>query len=190
MQSSVPLRNLRRVALLVGVALSAGGIAAACSAQAAASPTAAPAANNAPLVIHADTVLGSTNLAKGVAFCVQGNQYVRGESIVWRVRVVDPATGQQMTGDALSSVQVKLPDKTIDLKFGDHPKTNPVDHFWAGSFAIPADYPTGQLPYTVVATAKDGRTGTFDQFKVATAMLQVIAGSLPTVPPAASPSSS
>ena len=176
----------RRAGLAVAAALVVGAVAAACSSAAGNAPaaTAAPAANT-PLVLQADTVLGSTGIPKGLAFCVQQNQYSRGESIVWRVRVIDPATGKAMDASTLSSVEVKLPDKTITLKFGDHPKTNPVDHFWAGSFSIPADYPTGQLPYTVVATAKDGRTGEFDQFKVATAMLQVVAAPIPTAPPSA-----
>ncbi len=177
---------VRRAGLVVGVALMIGAATAACSSAGGNSnSTNAGAGAGAPLVLNADTVLGSTNLPKGISFCDQQNQFSRGESVVWRVRVIDPQTGKAMDGTALASVVVKLPDKTIALKYGDHPKTNPVDHFWAGSFAIPADYPTGQLPYTVVATAKDGRTGTFEQFKVSSAELQVIAAPIPTGAPAA-----
>jgi hypothetical protein len=174
----------RRIAGIVAGGVLVGALAAGCSTVAGGvQPTATAAAAPVRLAVQADTVLGSKGLPKGLGFCVPQNQFSRGESVVWRVRVIDPVTGKDMDASSLASVQVKLPDKSIDLHFADHPKTNPVDHFWAASFDIPTDYPTGQLPYSVVATAKDGRTGTFEQFKVSLAMLQVVAAPIPSAPP-------
>lgn len=147
---------------------------AACQASPAA-PTAAPAAVD--LFVAGDTVQGPLNLTDeekaGGAVCVQKNKFARNEEIVWRIRVVDPATGKQMDDKALTAVVVKLPDQELAMHYGPHPRDNPVDFFWTVAFDIPANYPTGLLNYNVAATAADGRTGTFNQFGVAAAQLTV-----------------
>ena len=66
-----------------------------------------------------------------------------------------------------------MPDQTLKMTYGAHPKTNPVDYFWAVSFTVPATYPTGTLPYTIVATAPDGRSGTFAPLNVAPSLLTI-----------------
>jgi hypothetical protein len=170
----------RRAALwLVGGALS-GLVLGACAATpgaAGAAPSAGTgaqaAAGSGALVVQADTVLGSKNLAKTEKSCVQSSQYERNEQIVWRVRVIDGATGKALDDSALTKVELKLPDQTLTLKYAPHPKTNPTDSFWAGSWTVPTDFPTGTLAYTVTATAKDGRTGTYQQFDVAPALLTI-----------------
>jgi hypothetical protein len=74
---------------------------------------------------------------------------------------------------ALSSVVVKLPDQELPMRYGPHPRDNPVDFFWTVAWTVPEAYPSGQLPYTVEATAADGRSGVFEQFGVAPAQLAV-----------------
>ncbi|MDO8485249.1 MAG: hypothetical protein Q7S35_09930 [Candidatus Limnocylindrales bacterium] len=146
----------------------------ACSA---ATSTAPPATTPvAALFIDADVVLGPKNLTeeeKPTKTCTQANRFAHNEDVVWRVKVVDPLTGKPMDDTTLASLQVKLPDQTLDLHYGGHPRVNPVDFFWTTSWVVPEGYPTGTVPYTVNATAKDGRTGTYEQFKVALAMLTV-----------------
>lgn len=136
------------------------------------------------LSVTADTVQGPFNLTdeqKTVQSCVLAGHYPRNSQIVWRVRVVDPATGEGMD-DTMVSVQVKLGDgQVIDLKYGGHPGSAPTDAFWAGSFKIPTDYPTGTLSYEVVATGTDGRTGTFRPFNVAPSLLTITEDVLPTL---------
>ncbi len=154
----------------------------ACSAAGTASPSAEPAA--AKLILQADTVWGPKNIAKADLagkICVQRNLFARNEEIVWRVKVIDPATGEPMDDQALSSVAVKLADQSLDLRYGPHPKDNPADYFWTVSWLIPKDHPTGELPYTIEATAKDGRTGTFEQFGVTLARLTVTDEIRPTI---------
>jgi hypothetical protein len=130
------------------------------------------------LLVYADTTsgsLGTTDEEKAALSCVQKNRFPQGESIVWRVRVIDPATGKPMTDKDVKTVTLTFPDGTTkDMKFGPHPKGKTDDYFWAASFKIPADYPTGAFKYKLVATGLDGVTGTFDQFNVASSLLQVI----------------
>lgn len=164
------MRLLRGSALGIG----AGLVIAACQAAAAPTPTPAPAVN---LILVSDTVQGPTNLtdeekAAG-ATCVQMNRFAKNEQIVWRTRVVDPTTGQPMDDKAVTSLVVKLPDQDLPMHYGGHPRDNPLDFFWTVGFDVPESYPSGLLNYTIVATAADGRTGTYTQFAVAAAQLTV-----------------
>jgi hypothetical protein len=147
---------------------------AACSGQAASTPSAAAATT--ALFIDADTVLGPTNLTEAeqpLKTCVQGSRFAHNEEVVWRVKVLDPVTNQAMDDKALTSVQVKLPDQTLDLHYGGHPRDTPVDFFWTIGWDVPETYPTGTVAYSIVAAAADGRTGTWEQFKVSLAQLTI-----------------
>lgn len=180
----VELRTKTSTAGALGVALGlvAAVVLSACTATGATVPSAAPAPVK--LVLQADTVWGPKNIAKADLkgkVCVQRNLFARNEEIVWRVKVIDSATGQPMDDQALTSVAVKLPDQTLDLHYGPHPKDNPVDFFWTVGYLIPMDHPSGELPYTIEATAKDGRTGTFEQFGVSLARLTITDETRPTI---------
>jgi hypothetical protein len=162
--------------LLRGLALGvvAGLLAVACQAAAAPTPTPGPPVS---LILLGDTVQGPANLtdeekASG-AVCVQKNRFAKNEEIVWRMRVMDPATGTPMDDQALASVVVRLPDQELEMHYAPHPRDNPVDYFWTVGFDVPETYPSGSLAYTVVATANDGRTGTYSQFGIAAAQLTV-----------------
>jgi len=136
------------------------------------------------LSVAADVVWGPFNLTddqKAVKSCVNDAHFPRNSQIVWRARVIDPVTGAQMD-DTVVAVQVNLGDgQVIDLKYGDHPKDTPTDSFWAGSFKVPVDYPTGTLSFEVVATATDGRAGTFVPFNVASSLLTITDDTLETI---------
>jgi hypothetical protein len=169
-------------AALGGLILTACGGSAANTAQAAApaATAAAPAASaKVPLILQSDTVLGSTNLTKAEAAtetCVRDSRYAHNQEIVFRTRVFDPTTGQPMDDSTLASVVVKLADgTTLNAKYSGHGGTtaNPADHFWAVSWVVPANYPTGELDYQVIATAKDGRTGNFLPFLVSPSLIQI-----------------
>lgn len=69
------------------------------------------------------------------------------------------------------------------MKYGPHPKTPPNESFWTQSFVIPEDFPTGTLDFTVTATDKEGRIGTFAPIHYApSALLQVLDKVRPVVP--------
>ncbi len=145
-------------------------------------PAAAPAAPAAAkaLILVGDVVRGPNRLTpdeKVYLSCVQANRIPQDGQIVWRFKVIDPATAKPMDDKALKSFVLTLPDgSTKALKYGGHGGPNKTDDFfWTTSFDVPKDYPTGAFPYKILATSTDGITGSYDQFKIASAMLQVVA---------------
>jgi hypothetical protein len=187
----------RSVALWAVGSVAIAVLVAACgSAPTQVAPTPTPGggqSGSAALIIDGDTVQGPKNLQdaeKPLRSCVQASRFAHNEQIVWRVKVLDGATGQALDDTALTSVKVTLPDQTLDLKYGGHPGKEPVDFFWTTSWTVPEGYPSGSLEYTLTATAADGRTATWEQFKVTAAMLtitdevrEVIATPVPTATP-------
>lgn len=131
------------------------------------------------LFIDVDVVRGPENMTaeeKARKSCVQASRIPVGGQVVWRVRVIDPKTGEMMDNNALASVVATLPDgQTFTMKYGAHPKDPPGEAFWTSSFKVPLDYPTGQLDYKVIATDKEGRTGEYRQImSVPSAVLTIV----------------
>jgi hypothetical protein len=171
------------VALIALIGLAAGAVACGGSSkkdEASAQPAAtqAPAASG-KLFIDLDTVRGSTGIPteqRTAKSCVQANKIPLGGQVVWRIKVVDPRTGAEMDDKTLTSVTVSLSDgQTLTAKYGGHPAAAPVESFWAVSWNVPANYPTGAVDYKVVAKDKEGRSGEWNQIKVASAQLQIVA---------------
>lgn len=137
------------------------------------------------VLVGYDLVRGSKNVAKNEAaakVCVASSRYLHNEEIVWRIKVTDPKTGELMDDKALSSVAVKLSDgQVLTARYGGHPAKNPTDFFWAVSFDIPEDYPSGQLKFDLDVKANDGRTGQLVSFNVAPALLTIMDGAVATV---------
>jgi hypothetical protein len=133
-------------------------------------------ASAAEMFFSGDMVRGHTQQGATGPGCVLTSQYMRGESVVFRVRVLDDQ-GNPVDDSKLDSLAIVLGDgESIDMRYGGHPHTDPVDHFWATSWVIPADYPTGELGYKVVATETDGTTQEWTPFKVSSSELTVIPG--------------
>jgi hypothetical protein len=147
--------------------------------------TATTAALAEPLVLQADMVWGPLNIPedeRAGAVCVNLSQFPRNSEIVWRARVIDPVSGEELGDDVLDSVEVNLGDgQTLEMRYGPHPRDNPTDFFWTTSWAIPADYPTGTLDWEVVAAGGDGSTGTFRPFDVAPSLLTITDEILETI---------
>ncbi len=96
---------------------------------------------------------------------------------MWRFRALDPITTKALDDKAIKSFDVTLPDgKTQAFKYGGHggTKENPAEFFWTAGFSLPKDYPTGAFNYQIRVINLDGAIGTWDQFKVPAAQLQVV----------------
>lgn len=129
------------------------------------------------LFFEGDMVRGRPKAGPTGPVCVLTSQFKRSEKVVWRVRVFDPAKSKQLGKAGLKSVFVELPDgKKLKMRFGTHPRKKVTDTFWATSWQIPADYPTGRLAYKVVATDGSGRVHTWHPFNIRNSEFTVIAG--------------
>lgn len=97
--------------------------------------------------------------------CVNASLFHPGEAVVFRVRVIDPATQKPVEN---AKVQVQLSNgQTLDLHFGPHPSAKQVDEsYYTILYKIPADAKPGTMDYTVTATTSDGRTGSFKPFNI------------------------
>lgn len=153
--------------------------------QAQAAATQAAPAKPQFLVIMGDTIRGNLGLnpveiltsAPGI-HCTQQSRFPQTGRIVWRMKVMDPATGKYLDDKQIKDFTITYPDgKTDTLKYGGHggTKENPQDYLWAVGFTVPADYPTGVFNYKIEAKGVDGRVGTFDPFKVTFAQTTIVA---------------
>jgi hypothetical protein len=130
------------------------------------------------LIVYANTAIGHVAVDPSI-ICVESSLFSRGQQIVWRIRVLNPA-GNPMDDTQLKSVVVQIPGSSplsLNASYGGHPGgpgVTPTDHFWAVAWTIPNDYPTGTFPYEVTATALHGNpTGTFNDFNVLPSLLRI-----------------
>jgi hypothetical protein len=168
--------GMAAAALGSAFAVGAAGSAAAQSGPATMSDGSQPAG---ALIIYADTVLsaeGLTPAERPLLACVQMSRFKQGQKIVFRARVIDPATGQALTSDTAQSVIVVLPNgDQLPMVFEGHPPMANLDYYWTAVFAVPDDYPTGEFGYTIEATAKNGRSGSLQPFNIGRTTVQIIA---------------
>lgn len=136
----------------------------------------ADAAGAGPLFFEGDMVRGRSQDGQTGVTCVLTSQYMRKEHVVWRVRVLD-AAGGQVDDKGLKSLEVVLSSgEKFAMKFGPHPRGKPTDNFWATSWGIPVDYPTGTISYKIVATDMDGHAHEWMPFNVNLSNLTIIPG--------------
>jgi hypothetical protein len=108
-------------------------------------------------------------------FCVLNNRFTRGEAIAWRQRILKP-DGTPATDADLTSVIIEMNGMdVVDLEYGPHGNP-PTDYFWAESWQIPENYPTGSVGYKVKATMNDGTVVTWEPFTRPNSQLTIIEG--------------
>lgn len=130
----------------------------------------------AALFFEGDMVRGGGKEGVTGPTCVLTSQFKRQEMVVWRIRVRD-AAGQDLGEQDLQSLAVTLPDgQSFPARYGDHPRDNPTDKFWAAAWRVPADYPTGTFAYTVVAKDAKGAEHQWSPFNIALSQLSIIEG--------------
>ncbi len=80
--------------------------------------------------------------------CTITDQYQHGDFVIFRIQVIDPASGNQLTAKDVSGVDVVLPDGTsLKAKYGTHEDS--TQEFWVAKWHVPANYPTGQVDFKV-----------------------------------------
>lgn len=147
--------------------------------------TATPTVLAKQLVIVGDTIRGNLGLnpteklltAPGI-HCTQQSRFPQTGRIVWRMKALDPISGKYLDDKQIASFTITYPDGKIDnFKYGPHGGTKeaPQDFLWAVGFTVPADYPTGAFNVKIEAKSIAGAVGVFDQFKVASAQLIIVA---------------
>ena len=127
------------------------------------------------LFFEGDIVRGGGPTAKGPA-CVLNSQFKRGETAIFRIRLIDPKTGKSLDDKGVKSMGIELSNgEKFPMSFHGHPPKDSTDWFWVGGWPIPESQPTGSLTYKVVATTLDGSTVTWTPFKVAPSQLTILA---------------
>ena len=108
------------------------------------------------------------------AACVLQSQFQRNEMVVWRVRVLN-AGAENLGTDGITSLAVELANgEKFPMHFGEHPRNDPTDSFWATSWKIPENFPTGSLSYKVLAVDADGVEHVWQPFIVGASLLTII----------------
>ncbi len=121
-----------------------------------------------PLFAHIETVTSGPGESKfnvdPSLSCVKSGLFTRGQHIVWRMEVVDTATGKILTGDD-ATAKLKLPNgEEFTLRYARHGTPGGdalASWFWTAAWDVPMDYPLGVLDYKVTVTTKSGKEVTF-----------------------------
>ena len=131
-------------------------------------------AQEAPKLFFEGDVVRSAVNAKG-AVCVLNSQFKRGETALFRIRVLDPKTGKALDDKGVKSLMIELSNgEKLEMNYHQHPPQDPTDWFWVGGWPIAEDQPTGSLSYKVVATTLDGQTVAWRPFQVAASQVTVV----------------
>jgi hypothetical protein len=151
--------SMKRLMLVIGLAVTASAILIPSLAQAADPP------KKLDVMLYVDTVNGSRPVGAKPrpVSCTQTNVYVRGEQQVFRVwGSVSPS------GDILSSENVKYAYVTVPgspnlkLSWGSHGSATNKVWFWAAAWNLPADAPLGEATAKIVFKTEDDSFGIYE----------------------------
>jgi len=164
-----------KVLTVTAVTLSVLGFASAAQAQ----------QQGAKLFFEGDVIRGAQQGAPG-PFCVLNNQFKRLEKVVFRFRVVDP-DGKALDDKGIKSLFVELPGgQKLQAGYGQHPpRGEAADYFWTAAWIIPTEQPTGTFAYKATVTDLQGRTQTWEPFKIKSSQFAVADGAITIQPPPA-----
>jgi hypothetical protein len=133
------------------------------------------------VVVVGDTVRGGAGLRADEApflDCAVQSRFLQGGQIVFRMKVLDPETGQSLDDSQLSSLTLTLSDdSTKAFHYGGHrggPGAQPTDYFWTVSWRVPDGYPTGILDFQVDAMTTDGASGSYQPFNVEESRVRIV----------------
>jgi hypothetical protein len=154
------------VALMAVAGTDRGAIA---SAQGAPAP---PARGQGTLIVYGDLALFQP--PGHPENCILRNRFKRGDPVGFRMFVADPSTGAREESATLV-VHVSVGGMTVDVPMRYRATAaQPERQFWVAKWVVPQDAPVGIVRYTVTATDKYGRQGTFKPFEVQASQLTIV----------------
>ena len=113
--------------------------------------------------------------------CILTNRFTHGQRVGFRMTAIDGGSGET-ENTAILTVHVKYMGRTIDVPMRwrgvgaaparEYPRQ--PSEMWTGVWVVPMDAPTGELSYTVTATDRFGRTGTFSPFINTVSQLTIV----------------
>lgn len=133
--------------------------------------------------VQADVVRSGEGQPRGPV-CVPNAVFQTGEGAVFRVRVIDAETGEELTRQQIQergvTVMVQVADnEPLPAIFIPHPPEAPVQvEYWTALWMIPEGYPTGNAPWSVHVSDAQGNETEFTPIgqEVGLGVLQVVAG--------------
>jgi hypothetical protein len=138
-----------------------------------------PSANSGEVFVSAQTVTADGAIS---------NYFAPGNTVVFRAYAVDGKTRNVVTSKTAKYFYIKLPNRP-NLKFKYTPKGPRASgrYVWTATWAVPADYATGIVPFKVLVRTKTKRIGSFVQIPVASSQLTITP--TPQTPPGSGPTS-
>lgn len=134
-------------------------------------PPKPPAARTVPIAFYVDTITASPGESQyhvdASIGCMRTSAFKRGMHIVWRMQLVDTATGKVQQDADIEKAVLKLANgEQKTFRFGRHGATEDSPWFWTAAWDIPIDTPLGNIDYMIEATTKGGKVGTFKEMTV------------------------
>lgn len=121
-----------------------------------------------PFFFYVETLTSANPSKYGVIStvpCVQSGVFKRGMRLVFRYEILDTSTAKRITDKDGATTKVRLQHgEELTARWAVRGSINALPDsawMWDVAWDIPPDYPVGSLDYTIVVTAKDGRTATF-----------------------------
>lgn len=115
-----------------------------------------------PVYLYVDTESAATQGIYGD--CEQGNEFVRGEQVLFRVAGTLESAAAALTPTNTSIMAVDIPGmRTIPLVFGTHsygikPGSKYAPEYWTAVWKVPASYPLGTVNFYIHAVALKSAT--------------------------------
>ena len=109
-------------------------------------------------VVTDDMAAGSEGVptAQWISSCSPSRRFVPGMQAIWYVGVYNPETGEQLTDEDLSGVEINVDglDENVELGWAGDDEENPAQE-WGGSIVLPSDLSPGTYSYTVEVSDGD-----------------------------------
>ena len=105
---------------------------------------------------------------------VMSDYFAPGGTVVFRSYAVDAKTRKVLTAKDVTYFYVKIPNQpNVKLACTPTSKVASGQYTWTGTWTVPANYPTGVVPFKVLVKTKAKRIGSFVQMPVVTSQLTI-----------------